>query len=173
MWLRCAYVAELETALRAWLPGLLGESGEVSLRYRQGWRRELELSEALADSRERDREHGYTHAGPQRADLDVWIADGPAAQVLSRGQRKLMVVALYMGQLAILRARTGKQPTLLLDDLPAELDEERQRRVLALLRELGVQVLVTATDEGIRGRFCDGVVPRMFHVEQGRLALMV
>ena len=65
------------------------------------------------------------------------------------------------------------QPTLLLDELAAELDEDRQRAVLRALGELGVQVLVTGTSEQLLERFDCGRAPRMFHVEQGHLRVML
>ena len=54
----------------------------------------------------------------------------PAREVLSRGQQKLVAVAMTMAQLRLLKDLTGTTPTLLLDDPAAELDGERLRRFI-------------------------------------------
>ena len=136
----------------------------VDLAYYRGWGAEIGLSEALQRSRPRDQDHGTTAAGPHRADLVLRVEGRPAREVLSRGQQKLVAVALTLAQLELLRAAIDLRPTLLLDDPAAELDEGRLNAVLERCRRCAGQLIVTALTSEFR---LLGVPDRVFHVEQG------
>ena len=94
----------------------------VELHYVRGWAADLTLASALEISRARDAARGLTHAGPHRADISLRIHGRPAREVLSRGQQKLVAVAMTLAQLQLLQDRAQTTPTLLLDDPAAELD---------------------------------------------------
>ncbi|HWY25483.1 MAG TPA: DNA replication and repair protein RecF, partial [Nevskia sp.] len=138
--LRCAHAAEVETRSQRLLQRLLpGESWQ--LRYAQGWDAERPYLEVLEANLERDRRHGLTSSGPQRAELGFYTSHagedghGPKAVKgrISRGQQKLLVAAFVLAQCWIVAERGGQLPVLLLDDFSAELSAEFQVRLLALL----------------------------------------
>ncbi|CAN5891038.1 DNA replication/repair protein RecF [soil metagenome] len=114
----------------------------------------------------RERERGITLAGPHRDDLAVLMntADGPAdlRQYGSGGQMRTGAIALRMIEAETVREARGLQPLLLLDDVFAELDAGRSRRILELLSgSRHGQVLLTApkeTDMLLDGFVADGVV---------------
>jgi DNA replication and repair protein RecF len=137
---------------------------EVELVYQKGWSRELSLAEALRDSRDRDRARGSTQAGAHRADVAVRLAGLPARDSLSRGQQKLVAVAMILAQLQMLRAVTGLRPTLLLDDPAAELDAPHLGALIGQVSELHCQLVLTSLD-ATTSLF--GVPDRVFHVERG------
>ena len=63
----------------------------------------------------------------------------------SRGQQRTVVAALKLAEVEMLKANTGEDPILLLDDILSELDETRRRRVLETV--LGSeQAILTTTD---------------------------
>ena len=72
--------------------------------------------------------------------------DGQPLRVYgSTGQLRSAAIALKLLELATLRERRGIEPALLLDDVFAELDSERQRRLAARLTGDGArQLFVTA-----------------------------
>jgi DNA replication and repair protein RecF len=156
----------IEQLLPVWQPMVLELAGlPVELQYARGWNAELPLADALKASRERDANRGLTHAGPHRADLVLKIRGGGLARdTLSRGQQKLVAVALTLAQLKMIRGLTDQVPTLLLDDPAAELDTERLRRFVSLIAELRCQLVVTAL-HGNTELF--GHPDQVFHVEQG------
>ena len=156
------------TVERVW-PALAPGVEPPSLSLRPGWRAaEADLADLLLVNRGRDRELGYTTVGPQRADLDLGTAFGVEPEHLSRGQAKLLALALQLGQAEALRQWSGEHSLLLLDDLQAELDADRQAAVLAWVIAGGYQTLVTGTDlaPAHRERTEDWA---LFHVEQGTL----
>jgi DNA replication and repair protein RecF len=157
----------VERLIPVWQPMVheLTDGLGVDLHYARGWNAELQLLEALQSSRERDSHRGLTHVGPHRADVVLKIrGSGLARDVLSRGQQKLVAVALTLAQLKLIRELTSEAPTLLLDDPAAELDAERLRRFVAMIAELRCQLVVTAL-HGNTEVFSQP--DRVFHVEQG------
>jgi DNA replication and repair protein RecF len=68
---------------------------------------------------------------------------------LSRGQQKLLVIALVLAQAELYRVHTGDASILLIDDLPAELDVDSRTRVTRALAELETQLFVTAIEPGL------------------------
>ncbi|MBE9539417.1 MAG: DNA replication/repair protein RecF [Proteobacteria bacterium] len=167
---RQAYFAELKPQFLDIIETLAPELKGLDLRYRQGWEKNTPYEDALAISLGVDRERGYTHVGPQRADIKVTIDARPAAEVLSRGQQKLVVCAMKLAQGQLMSARGKGRCTYLVDDLRSELDEHHSKLVCGLLSTMQVQVFVTSI---ARDDVCsvwpksDGL--EVFHVEHGQV----
>lgn len=140
---RGEYVSQLESVLNSVL-SQLESFPEIKLRYRRGWTEQFSLLEALERERIRPGPLAKTQHGPHVADIDLMSHDSLAKHYLSRGQQKLLVYAMKLAQLAIYRSSARRQCLVLCDDLPAELDGDRRRQVVRLLRETGCQVFVTA-----------------------------
>lgn len=170
--------AQRDAALSLWQPSLAALWPSVStdpampdLQLRPGWRRsEADLADLLLLNRPRDRELGYTTVGPRRADLLLGQPFGVDAEQLSRGQAKLVALALVLAQAEALRRWSGERSLLLLDDLQAELDPMRQSAVLDWVQTAGYQTVVSGTTLRAehRARTRDWCV---FHVEQGQVAV--
>jgi DNA replication and repair protein RecF len=149
----------------------LGEVPEVELGYYRGWDRERELGEVLAEQRAKDIERGFTGTGPHRADIRVRSSGLAAADVLSRGQQKLVVCAMKLAQGALFSVLRDQDLIILIDDLPAELDVRHRIELCRLLGGLRCQILVSCVDardlDGCWDHWADGP-PKVFHVEHGR-----
>ncbi len=145
---------------------------EITFSFRQGWPKGLSLSESLSQSFDIDRKMGFTHSGPHRADISIKSEPGPLTQTLSRGQKKLLTLAMKVGQAIDYQRQTGNSPILYVDDLPAELDSINRERILRRLLDLKIQIFVTATSESdVDSTY---ISPgRMFHVEQGQVLNMI
>ena len=136
--------------------------GSLSCRYRRGYPSDQSLAEALQSQRESDRERGFTQRGPHRADLIVKVNEQAAAQELSRGQQKLLALALLLAQLSLLERSVSRSPLLLLDDPVSELDQRHLATVLDWLGQQSFQSWVTATTPS-------PVACRVFHVKHGQI----
>jgi DNA replication and repair protein RecF len=148
-----------------WREAVSSLSGlEAELQYLRGWTQEMPLEEALAAARSRDEARGVTHPGPHRADVAIKLRGRLAREVLSRGQQKLVAVALTLAQLSLLQDATPTTPTLLLDDPAAELDRAHLARFIDQVRRLRCQLVVTALLPDTQPF---GAPDRVFHVEQG------
>jgi DNA replication and repair protein RecF len=100
---------------------------------------------ALESAGADDRARGMTTIGPHRDDLVLEIGGKPLRDFGSTGQQRSAAVALRLIEIATLREARGTEPGLLLDDVFAELDRERQRRLASrLLESADRQVFLTA-----------------------------
>jgi len=157
-------VEQMQPYWRLAVAGLDCPAGE--LHYFRGWGGQHSLTEALEASRARDESRGLTHAGPHRADVVIRVDGKLAREVLSRGQQKLMAVALTLAQLRLLKEVSGTTPTLLLDDPAAELDAEHLGHFVRQIAPLGCQLVITSLHPETSAF---GTPDRVFHVEQGRV----
>jgi DNA replication and repair protein RecF len=163
--------ADIVTRRAAWAAGAgerfiaeldcLGEPAGTRLRYRgdEALGECAAWDAALAAALPRDRARGVTTIGPHRDDLVLEVGGRPLREFGSNGQQRGAAVALKLLELAALRESRGTEPALLLDDVFAAFDRERQRRLARrLLDSPERQVFLTA--------------PRMDELPQG-LALPV
>jgi len=85
-------------------------------------------------------------AGPQRDLLEFSIDGRPAAEVLSGGEQKMVVLFLKFAKLALFRRRFEEPALFLLDDIDAELDLEILEQLLLKLPSQ-TQVFATSAKE--------------------------
>lgn len=139
-WARSAseeFRAELEGIGEA-ATGGLEYSGPAELADPAAW------PEALERSWARDQARGRTGLGPHRDDLRLTLGGKPMREFGSTGQQRSAAVALRLLELATLRRERGEDPALLLDDIFAELDPDRQARLGRRLLDGRSQVFLTA-----------------------------
>jgi DNA replication and repair protein RecF len=173
---RGAWVRERAAAFRAHV-ARIGEGTESLLEYAgpidapeaevEGREEVAEaMLEALERSWERERRRGTTLVGPHRDNLRIHVrGERPDAWTDLRvygsgGQQRTAAVALRMLEAESRRETTGRDPVFLLDDVFAELDPGRSRRILDWIeQQVGGQVILTvpkAADVEVRG----AVLPR-------------
>jgi DNA replication and repair protein RecF len=138
---RARYVAALAPQAADIGRSLLGM--ELGLNYRTGWSKELTLAEALQQSWSHDQESGATQVGPHRAELGIRLDGTSVKDRISRGQQKLLAAALLMAQIKLFPEGLPVQPTLLLDDPAAELDDEHLASLIREVSSQSVQLIVT------------------------------
>ena len=63
----------------------------------------------------------------------------------SQGQQRTIALALKLAELELIRAVTGQDPIVLLDDVTSELDYKRTEYLLNVLQNLSAQTFITAT----------------------------
>lgn len=140
--------AMLQTELARIYPALSGERQKVEIRYRTELGEATEpavLKSALERVRSVEVRRGQTLAGPHRDDLAIEL-DGVDARVYgSRGQQRLLALALRLAEVLPVTEAAGTAPVLLLDDALSELDPRVRENVL---RETAVaeQVFLTSPE---------------------------
>lgn len=149
-------VAELAPRLRAAFAEISGPGApEAHLAYRAAGGVEVDhpeaevaarLARALEARLERDREKGFTSAGPHMDDLVLALGGKGARLYGSQGQQRALVLALKIAEIENLRAALGRPPLLLLDDVSSELDPAKNRFLLGYLAALPAQAFLTSTD---------------------------
>jgi DNA replication and repair protein RecF len=164
---RLAQCQRLLAVLQETLSALSPELRSVQLEYQAGWH-DGPLLDALRTSLERDVERGATGPGPHRADIALDCATGPARDILSRGEQKILASALLLSQAAMI-ADKGETPLLLMDDLASDFDRNHLERVMAYGASLDTQLWITGTRLEPYG-FAPPGAHKVFHVEQGNLS---
>lgn len=147
---------------------LLGNSVEPELVLTSGWNHKQGLLECLMEDRERDSQRGVTHSGPHRNSLEIFANGRSAGDDASHGQNKLLFIALRLAQVLHVYETTGKSCVTLIDDLPAELDNEHRAKLASYLARLPVQVVLTATESSLIDTSA-WPTSRKFHVEHGSI----
>ncbi|NUT70634.1 DNA replication/repair protein RecF [Pseudarthrobacter sp. C4D7] len=102
--------------------------------------------QAFAESRKKELERGISLVGPHRDDLELTLGQAPAKGYASHGETWSMCLSLRLASYYVMLddARTGgSAPILILDDVFAELDVQRRRKLAAIVSG-AEQVLVTA-----------------------------
>ena len=89
---------------------------------------------------------GYTLVGPHKDDFLIKDKSRDLATYGSRGEQRMAVLALKMGEIYFMEEKSHKKVLLLLDDIFSELDETHKGEVLRVMS--GRQVVVTTADEG-------------------------
>lgn len=88
-----------------------------------------------------------TLVGPHRDEVEFTINETPARQYGSQGQQRTLVLALKLAELKLIEAVIGEPPLLLLDDVLAELDLNRQDKLLETIQDR-FQTIITTTHLG-------------------------
>jgi DNA replication and repair protein RecF len=106
------------------------------------------LLAALVAGRDAELDRGVSLVGPHRDDLELQLDGYPAKGYASHGESWSFALALRLASYELLRAESS-EPVLILDDVFAELDQRRRRR-LAEVAAAAEQVLITAAvDEDV------------------------
>jgi DNA replication and repair protein RecF len=144
---RCAALSAVQREVGRLYPALAG-GGEVVLRYRGSLGdepTEAGFQSALERRGLEEARRGTTVVGPHRDDLVIELAGRDLRSFGSRGQQRLMALALRLAERDPVREAVGSSPVLLLDDALSELDAEVRARVLEHVATDG-QVFLTTTD---------------------------
>lgn len=157
-----------EAELQQLLPDL-----PITLEYQAGFHTPHGLLQDLIQHHAKDVQRGYTAYGPHKADIRLKTTLGHADVVLSRGQKKLLIIALKLSQIAMLHA-SNKETVVLLDDLTAELDLAAQHRLIKRLSQLGSQVFLTTLDRNVVEKHLKdlSILYKLFHVESGHVQVV-
>lgn len=139
-----------------------GEEGTIGLEY------EPSFSEVIANADDRTSAHSQisqhfqriypgeaAHAvnliGPHRDDFTVFLDGEPAKYFASNGELWTLALALRMAQFELIAGTAPyarqQKPILILDDVFAQLDDSRRRKIMDFASKQG-QVFITAASKG-------------------------
>lgn len=141
-------VAALQTELARVYPVLAGERHKVEVAYRTSLGEATEpaaLLVALERRRPDELRRGLTLVGPHRDDLAIELDGVDARAFGSRGQQRLLALALRLAEVLPVTEAAGTAPVLLLDDALSELDPQIRDNVLREVQS-AEQVFLTSPD---------------------------
>lgn len=141
-------VAALQTELARVYPALAGGRHKVEIAYRTVLGEATEpaaLLEALERRRADELRRRITLVGPHRDDIAIELDGIDARTFGSRGQQRLLALALRVAEVLPVTEAAGTAPVLLLDDALSELDPVVQDNVLREI-QAAEQVFLTSPD---------------------------
>ncbi len=126
-----------------------------------------EFSRCLESTRAESIARGRTLQGPHRDELRFLVDGVDLGLYGSRGQARTCLLALKLAEVDWTRQRTQESPVLLLDEVLAELDQERRDRLVDQLGGAEQVLITTAEPEGLPSRLVARA--RLWRVESGSL----
>jgi DNA replication and repair protein RecF len=124
-------------------------------------------AELLEQSRGIDIQRGATTVGSHRDDLNLMVGGFNLRSFGSQGEQRTAAICLRLGCIKLTEEVSGQLPVLLLDDIFSELDYERGKSLLALLKQQRLQTIITTAEPlPFRGEL-EGT--RVFRIEDGRI----
>jgi DNA replication and repair protein RecF len=126
----------------------LGLDDEPSLSYKPRSRASdpAALAAELAERVEADLDRGFTSHGPHRDDLALIRSGRELRAYGSQGQQRLALLALLLAEREAIASLRQAPPLMLLDDVMSELDGDRRKALVDLLRSQEGQSVITTTD---------------------------
>ncbi len=122
---------------------------------------------ALDEKRAGEIARAQTVVGPHRDDTSFIINGKNAVNFASQGQQRTVTLALKLAEIDLIEEIAGESPVLLLDDVLAELDNERQNFLLKSIKE-NTQTIITTTglsafnEDYLRDK-------KVYNIEAGRI----
>lgn len=139
---------------------------ECSMSYYRGWRDNgKDLGLILDEQFAADCQRQYTQSGAHQADIRFETLGGTAKQGLSRGQQKIILIALKLAQAYLLK----KNCIYLFDDITAELDSTHVKRLMQCLTTVEGQKILTVLDQQSIQSALDTTDIRYFNMSNGEI----
>jgi DNA replication and repair protein RecF len=139
---RIAFIEQINSKLNDAYNTIAKSKDVVSVHYSHTYIGDIKqkLLNDLLTHLEHDKILGFTSIGPHRHDVIFRFNSTPAMEVASRGEVRSIVLALKFLEVDIIEQITDTKPIILLDDVFSELDEDRQKSLLAIEN----QVVITS-----------------------------
>ena len=117
------------------------------------------------EAREKDMEYHMTTAGCHHDDLFFEMNGSNLINTASQGQKRMVMLSFKLKLLNYIEYETKKRPILILDDVLSELDYQRQKKLLEMVKE-PYQCVITATEIPV---FLKNQEMSKFYIENGKI----
>lgn len=149
---RARVISRLAPIAASWHKRISGETEQLEINYLPNveWTEDepLKVQQAfldqIAERRMVEQYQGKTVVGTHRDEIEFTINCTPARYYGSQGQQRTLVLALKLAELKLIEEVVGEPPLLLLDDVLAELDPNRQKQLLEVIGDR-FQTIITTT----------------------------
>ena len=126
-------------SLDGYLEGEIGPKSALAI--------ETQFKQSLKEDRKQDAQQGGASKGIHRTDFKVvFDAKSMPADQCSTGEQKALLTTIILGHARLLTAERGFAPLILLDEIPAHLDERKRDILYNILLGNGSQLWLTGTD---------------------------
>ena len=168
---RTAFLQNFSSLFEEFYNQISSSNEKVSIKY-ESHLNDCNFEEQLTSNRTKDLHLQYTSTGIHKDDLIFRIDDYPIKRIGSQGQQKSFSLALKLANFEYLKQHTGVKPLLLLDDIFDKLDNDRVKKIIALVcSERFGQVFLTDTQhDRVQKLFEQTNIPhKIFSVNENQL----
>lgn len=147
---RRAFLKTISLYLPQYYRTLSGEENTAGIRYLSCIPNDTEnleaaLQEMYEESRVRDIELHSTNCGIHREDIQFTLNGDNVINSASQGQKRMVMLGFKLAILKFIEEVSRKKAVLLLDDVLSELDIDRQKTLMGMIRE-PYQCVITGTE---------------------------
>ena len=141
------YLISLNKVVSEYQKGLI-----INVLYMEKTYTKEEFEKKLKQTRERDCLLGSTSHGPHRDNIKIFWSGKDIREHGSQGEHKISLILLKLAEINSIKQKTGKYPTILLDDVFAKLDLNRSKKLVSYLNSIKteekdpIQTIITTTD---------------------------
>lgn len=124
----------------------------LNVLYMEKTYKKEDFEKKLKQTRERDCLLGTTSHGPHRDNIKILWSGKDIREYGSQGEHKISLILLKLAEIHLIKKKTGKNPTILLDDVFAKLDLNRSKKLVSYLNSIKteekdpIQTIITTTD---------------------------
>lgn len=140
---RLEFIEFIRQPLKDYYHSIAGKNLNFYLHYMQTIA-SSDVMLALKDNAPSDIMAGFSTIGPHRDDIEVLLGGKPITQVVSRGEMRTFILSLKLAEIQYIVSQISLHPTLLLDDVFSELDQNRRDHLLSVIKDQ--QVFITTTE---------------------------
>ena len=146
---RDAFLQEFIPIFKSRYEAISNGNEDVNLNYHSDLF-EDDLNTLLNKAINKDKALQYTSVGIHKDDLHFNISGHPIKKFGSQGQQKSFLIALKLAQFDFIKAQSGVNPILLLDDIFDKLDEQRVSQIIKLVDDENFGQLFISDTHGER-----------------------
>lgn len=121
----------------------------------------------IAEKRAEELARAQTVVGPHRDDVGFIINGKNAVSFASQGQQRTVTLALKLAEIDLIESITRESPVLLLDDVLAELDNDRQSFLLQSIKEDTQTIITTTGVSAFTSEYLSD--KKVYNIESGRV----
>lgn len=86
-----------------------------------------------------------TSYGAHRDDYEFRLNNHLAVEYASNGEQRVLILTLDMALYQMMHQEMNESPLILLDDVFSELDDEKQNKLIAYIKKIDAQAIITTT----------------------------
>lgn len=160
---RSGVVARIEQKFKQLAQYFLPHVNGLTISYNKGWS-SSDLFAELIQKQNIHLKQGFVGLGVNKADLICLNNNKSAQVVLSRGQKKLLAIIMYLVYIEIYEDKNNKSPVICIDDIDSELDAHALALLANYIQNKQRQIFITTVNAySIKPYFNES---ETFHVKQ-------
>lgn len=137
----------------------------LELIYKPTTQNKEKMISILKEKKDKDILLGQTTVGPHRDNIIFKLGEIDLEKHGSRGEKRVAVIELKKTEIELIKKEKKVNPTLILDDVFSELDNENSKRVLDIIKSQ--QTIITTTNLNLIKNLKNKA--KVYNIEEGKI----